>query len=162
VVKIALHSCGARELQTQSKEYSLHYFRSTHNTRIERVWVEVGRHFGRAWRGFVTRLKWLHNLDRGDTEHLWLLHVLFLNEIENDCDAFRATWNKHPISDKGKNMSPDVSSCTNSDVLASETLILTFRTSDFLARQKMALSNHQIISLRKSYMTTMGSLRLSP
>lgn len=85
--------------------------------------MEVGRHFGRAWRGFFTRLGRLHNLDRDNAEHLWLLHVLFLNEIENDCDAFRVTWNKHPISDKGKNMSPDVSLSTNFNLLASETLI---------------------------------------
>jgi ABC-type Fe3+ transport system permease subunit len=29
--------------------------RSTHNTRIERLWVEVGTQFARAWRAFFIR-----------------------------------------------------------------------------------------------------------
>ncbi|KAJ7663363.1 hypothetical protein DFH06DRAFT_986851 [Mycena polygramma] len=37
---------------------------STHNTRIERLWVEVGTQFARRWRAFFTRLGELHRLDR--------------------------------------------------------------------------------------------------
>ncbi|KAJ8519785.1 hypothetical protein ONZ45_g3290 [Pleurotus djamor] len=82
---------------------------STHNTRIERLWVEVGRHFGRQWRAFFSRLERLHHLDREDPHHLWLLHVMFLHEINNDADNFIAEWNAHPISGKDTthNMSPN-------------------------------------------------------
>ncbi|KII84219.1 hypothetical protein PLICRDRAFT_58020 [Plicaturopsis crispa FD-325 SS-3] len=73
-------------------------YRSTHNTRIERTWVEVGRHFGRPWRAFFTRLERAHRLDYKDPHHLWLLHQLFLQDINNDCRTFQDEWNVHPIS----------------------------------------------------------------
>lgn len=80
---------------------------STHNTRIERMWVEVGCFLGRSWRGFFTHLSRLHLLDRTEPAHLWLLQTLFLGDIERDCDQFRSTWNKHPISKIGNNLCPD-------------------------------------------------------
>ncbi|KAJ7751390.1 hypothetical protein B0H16DRAFT_1373775, partial [Mycena metata] len=40
--------------------------------------------------------------------HLWVLHFLFLNEINKDCDEFRNDWNNHPISRKGHNQTPSV------------------------------------------------------
>jgi hypothetical protein len=84
--------------------------RSTHNTRIERLWLEGGRHFARGWRAFFTRLERLHLLERDDPHHLWLLHSLFIQDIQEDCDEFCKHWNSHPLSGKGKNMSPLVRS----------------------------------------------------
>jgi hypothetical protein len=84
--------------------------RSTHNTRIERLWVEVGTQFVRFWRGFFTRLGLLHRLDRKNPSHLWLLHKLFLEDINNDCRDFQDQWNLHPISGNQTNdQSPAVS-----------------------------------------------------
>ncbi|KDR81020.1 hypothetical protein GALMADRAFT_46025, partial [Galerina marginata CBS 339.88] len=81
---------------------------STHNTRIERLWVEVGRSFGRAWRAFFTRLGRLHRLDKSNPNHLWLLHYLFLQSIQKDCEDFQENWNAHPISGPGtKDRSPN-------------------------------------------------------
>ncbi|KAJ4465421.1 hypothetical protein C8J55DRAFT_407249, partial [Lentinula edodes] len=80
---------------------------STHNTRIERLWVEVGSQFGRAWRAFFFRLEGLHGLDRKNRHHLWLLHTLFLDEINNDCKEFQENWNAHPISGEGHDCSPN-------------------------------------------------------
>ncbi|KAJ7016807.1 hypothetical protein C8F04DRAFT_1215348 [Mycena alexandri] len=71
---------------------------STHNTRIERLWVEVGSQFARRWRAFFYRLEALHGLNRSNPHHLWLLHLLFLDMINTDCDDFHAEWNCHPIS----------------------------------------------------------------
>ncbi|KAF8218027.1 hypothetical protein K438DRAFT_1796187 [Mycena galopus ATCC 62051] len=71
---------------------------STRNTRIERLWVEVGTQFARRWRAFFTRLGRLHCLDRKNPSHLWLLHHLFLPEINDDCLEFQEEWNLHPIS----------------------------------------------------------------
>jgi hypothetical protein len=81
---------------------------STHNTRIERLWVEVGSQFARRWRAFFYRLERLHRLDRSNKTHLWLLHYLFLNMINAECQVFQDTWNAHPISGVGHDQSPDV------------------------------------------------------
>jgi hypothetical protein len=81
---------------------------STFNTRIERLWVEVGSQFARAWRAFFYRLERLHLLDRKDSSHLWLVQFLFLDSINKDCREFQRTWNAHPISGEGHNQSPNV------------------------------------------------------
>lgn len=84
-------------------------YSSTRNTRIERLWVEVGRQFGREWRAFFTRLERLHSLNREDSNHIWLLHKLFLPHINEDCKTFQEEWNSHPLSGpKTRNMSPKV------------------------------------------------------
>ncbi|KAJ7571931.1 hypothetical protein C8J56DRAFT_810197, partial [Mycena floridula] len=83
------------------------HFRSTHNTRIERLWVEVGTQFARRWRGFFHRLERCHHLNQSNKHHLWLLQYLFVGDINNDCDAFRNEWNSHPISGEGHNQSPN-------------------------------------------------------
>ncbi|KAF8209154.1 hypothetical protein K438DRAFT_1572843, partial [Mycena galopus ATCC 62051] len=80
---------------------------STHNTRIERLWVEVGSQFARRWRAFFYRLEALHGLNRSNPHHLWLLHLLFLDLINDDCEDFRAEWNCHPISGEGHSQSPN-------------------------------------------------------
>lgn len=79
---------------------------STRNTRIERMWVEVGTQFAYRWRAFFTRLERRHQLDPSNPAHLWLLHLLFLDALNADCDEFRTQWNHHPISGKGKDRSP--------------------------------------------------------
>ncbi|KAF8574027.1 hypothetical protein K439DRAFT_1373636 [Ramaria rubella] len=45
---------------------------STLNTRIERLWVEVGTQFARRWRAFFRRLEDRHHLDSSNPHHLWL------------------------------------------------------------------------------------------
>ncbi|KAJ6491342.1 hypothetical protein C8R47DRAFT_1176898 [Mycena vitilis] len=80
--------------------------RSTRNTRIERLWVEVGSQFARRWRGFFLRLERLHNFDPDNPNHLWLLHLLFLDDLNKDCDEFQDHWNHHPISGKGNDQTP--------------------------------------------------------
>lgn len=89
---------------------ALFKYRSTRNTRIERLWVEVGTQFARQWRAFFTRLEHLHGLERSKPQCLWLLHHLFLDEINLDCKEFQLDWNHHPISGpKGKGRSPTAS-----------------------------------------------------
>ncbi|KAJ7508218.1 hypothetical protein B0H11DRAFT_1704667, partial [Mycena galericulata] len=79
---------------------------STHNTRIERLWVEVGSQFARRWRAFFYRLERMHGLDRSNPHHLWLLHSLFLDMLNEDCARFQEEWNAHPISGEGHDQSP--------------------------------------------------------
>lgn len=62
----------------------------------------VGEHF-------FMRLERLHGLDRENPHHLWLLHKLFLDLIEEDCRRFEREWNNHPISGRTmQNMTPIV------------------------------------------------------
>ena len=73
------------------------------------MWVEVGTQFAYRWRAFFTRLERRHQLDPSNPAHLWLLHLMFLDALNSDCDAFRTQWNHHPISGKGRDHSPLVS-----------------------------------------------------
>ena len=71
--------------------------------------MEVGTQFARAWKVFFLRLERLHNLQRDDAHHLWLLHHLFLPLIDTDCSTFQNEWNRHQISGLGpigKELSP--------------------------------------------------------
>ncbi|KAJ6595295.1 hypothetical protein B0H10DRAFT_2329373 [Mycena sp. CBHHK59/15] len=90
-----------------AKRASFMWGSSTRNTRIERLWVEVGTQFARRWRGFFTRLEQLHGLDHTSPHHLWLLHHLFLDDINFDCQEFQAEWNLHPLGGtRNKGQSP--------------------------------------------------------
>ncbi|KAJ6497288.1 hypothetical protein C8R45DRAFT_898592 [Mycena sanguinolenta] len=81
---------------------------STRNTRIERLWVDVGSQFVRRWRGFFQRLERLHYLDSDRPGHLWLLHTLFLDSINENCEEFQNNWNTHPMNGAGTaNKSPN-------------------------------------------------------
>ncbi|KAJ3531850.1 hypothetical protein NMY22_g7983 [Coprinellus aureogranulatus] len=80
---------------------------STRNTRIERLWVEVGSQFARPWQAFFRRLERLHRLDCSKPAHLWLLRHLFLPKINDDCVSFQENWNNHPIARLGHDQSPE-------------------------------------------------------
>jgi hypothetical protein len=97
------------------KRTSFMWGSSTHNTRIERLWVEVGTQFARSWHAFFFHLEQLHHLDRTNPSHLWLLHHLFLDDINMDCLEFQENWNSHPISGEGHDQSPNIfiSMCSN-------------------------------------------------
>lgn len=73
------------------------------------MWVEVGSQFARRWRAFFYRLERLHLLNIEDPRHIWLLHSLFLDRINCDCDQFCADWNAKPISGIANHRSPNVS-----------------------------------------------------
>ncbi|CAA7263529.1 unnamed protein product [Cyclocybe aegerita] len=81
---------------------------SVFNTRIERLWVEVGQQFACQWCVFFLQLERDHQLDCTDPTHLWLVQHLFLAAINDDCTQFKHTWNVHPISGEGHHNSPNV------------------------------------------------------
>ncbi|KAL5525461.1 hypothetical protein ACEPAF_9331 [Sanghuangporus sanghuang] len=82
---------------------------STQNTRIERLWVEVGKQFVCRWKAFFQCLEDLHGLDIDNPQHLWLLHKLFLPHINDDCKMFRREWNAHTCRGSSTlNQSPNV------------------------------------------------------
>jgi hypothetical protein len=114
VGQIVLHSGGdctsGYSWPCQSKwTYSCLYGSSTRNTRIEWLWVEVRSQFARQLRAFFYWLEHLHLLDCKNPQHLWLVHYLFLDMINSDCQDFQEEWNAHPISGEGKDRSPNVS-----------------------------------------------------
>lgn len=88
---------------------------SVFNTRIERVWLEVGGRFGRQWKAFFLRLERKHLLSRSNIHHRWLLQYLFLEDINEDCNKFCEEWNAHPVSGVGGGRSPNVCILTADD-----------------------------------------------
>ncbi|KAI6149661.1 hypothetical protein BKA82DRAFT_4014167 [Pisolithus tinctorius] len=76
---------------------------STQNCHIEHLWVKARSQFTRHWHTFFTWLEHLHLLDVDNTSHIWLLHILFLNNINHDCQVFQEEWNCHPIGGPSAN-----------------------------------------------------------
>jgi len=76
--------------------------RSVHNIRIERLWVDLTMGFGGKWKRFFQSLELYDGLDIEINTHLWLVHHLFLNEINQDAQEWMGAWNNHPISMRGQ------------------------------------------------------------
>jgi hypothetical protein len=72
--------------------------RSVHNTRIERLWVEFTQGVGAKWKLFFLELEEFYGLDPDLPAHIWLLHWLFLDEINHDVEEWTAAWNSHKMS----------------------------------------------------------------
>jgi hypothetical protein len=75
----------------------LHFLRSVHNIRIERLWVDVTQGFGTAWYNFFIELEVHYNLDPNYDEHIWLLHFLFLCSVDSDAHQWAEGWNSHKL-----------------------------------------------------------------
>lgn len=85
-------------LQLQISHVSV--LRSVHNVRIERLWVDVTSTFGAKWAQFFTHLELHCGFDIHNTNHIWLVHYLFLTDINNDSLMFVHTWNLHRIQSR--------------------------------------------------------------
>ncbi|KAI0350262.1 hypothetical protein OH77DRAFT_1499102 [Trametes cingulata] len=71
---------------------------SVHNIRIERLWVDVTTQVGAKWADFFGMLELHHGLDINNPLHIWLLHRLFLHELNQELSFFAGSWNQHKIS----------------------------------------------------------------
>lgn len=79
-----------------------------HNTRIERIWVNVTHGFGGKWSEFFYELESNHGLNVDNVEHLWLLQHVFLHQINMDAMRWAKVWNSHKIQLRGeRNKSPE-------------------------------------------------------
>lgn len=78
-----------------------HHFRSVHNTRIERLWYDVTSGFGQKWKNFFADLETNCGLTPNIPAHIWLLHHLFLDAINQDAAEWVQMWNNHVIQIKG-------------------------------------------------------------
>ncbi|KAF8160531.1 hypothetical protein K438DRAFT_1619197 [Mycena galopus ATCC 62051] len=81
--------------------------RSVHNTRIERLWYDATHGFRQKWKRFFTDLEVHHGLKPQVPAHIWLLHHLFLADINTDAQEWAEAWNSHHLSIRGeRNRSP--------------------------------------------------------
>ena len=81
--------------------------RSVHNIQIERLWVDVTAQVGATWAQVFIMLELHHGLDINNRNHIWFLHYLFLNSINQQLDFFTQAWNQHRIQIRnGPNRSP--------------------------------------------------------
>ncbi|KAJ7754757.1 hypothetical protein B0H14DRAFT_2404926 [Mycena olivaceomarginata] len=71
--------------------------RSVHNIRIERLWCDVTRGFGRKWSNFFLSLEYACGLRPDLDAHIWLLHHLFLGGINDDAAEWARSWNEHKL-----------------------------------------------------------------
>jgi len=76
--------------------------RSVHNIRIERLWVDMTSAFGSKWKTFFEVLEAHDGLDANNDAHIWLLHFLFLDEINKDAEDWAAIWNNHTLERRGQ------------------------------------------------------------
>jgi hypothetical protein len=82
-------------------------YRSVHNVRIERLWVDITAQIGAAFAEAFTDLELHHGLDINNANHIWLLHTLFLPTLNQRLDFFAESWNQHTIQIRGgPNRSP--------------------------------------------------------
>ncbi|GBE89200.1 hypothetical protein SCP_1502080 [Sparassis crispa] len=72
--------------------------RGVHNTRIERLWVDVTSGYGEKWLVFFCQLEIHWGWDIHNPDHVWLLHHLFLPAINQHALEWAEAWNAHRIS----------------------------------------------------------------
>lgn len=83
-------------------------FRSVHNVRIERLWVDVSHYISQTWNDVFTVLELRHGLDISNMNHIWLLQHLFLSLINEQLTFWAEGWNNHRISQRnGPARSPE-------------------------------------------------------
>lgn len=68
-----------------------------HNIRIERLWVDVGNGWARKWVDFFHDLEDRHGLNVELDSHIWLLHYLFLEPLNQDAMEWAEAWNHHSL-----------------------------------------------------------------
>ena len=78
-----------------------------HNTRSERLWVDLVTDLSDKWRTFFQDLETHHGLNAEDGDHIWLLHRLFLEELNCELEVWTKCWNNHKMQLRGeRNKSP--------------------------------------------------------
>ncbi|KAG1831889.1 hypothetical protein EV424DRAFT_1469964 [Suillus variegatus] len=72
--------------------------RSVHNVQIECLWCDLSSGFGGKWKQFFQDLEQHNRLDLDLESHIWLLHYLFLDVINEDAMEWAESWNNHVIA----------------------------------------------------------------
>ncbi|KAJ6537538.1 hypothetical protein DFH09DRAFT_930763 [Mycena vulgaris] len=112
--------------------------RSVHNVRIERLWADVTAKIGAIWAELFTVLEIRHGLDINNIHHIWLLHYLFLHQINEQLRFFMEAWNQHQIRIRdGPNRSP-------ADMFGFDMLVHGVRGTDPLSEEHMSAEELEV------------------
>ena len=74
--------CCHAQTGTLSKLNSL--LKSVHNTWVEHLWYDVTHEYGQKWKNLFLELETHYGLNPTNLMHIWLLHHLFLEEVNQD------------------------------------------------------------------------------
>ena len=78
-----------------------------HNTRSERLWFDLVNNLSHKWKIFFQDLETCHGMNAEASDHIWLLHFLFLDELNSELKQWVKGWNHHKMQLKGEeNKSP--------------------------------------------------------
>ncbi|KAJ3926141.1 MAG: hypothetical protein NXY57DRAFT_906124 [Lentinula lateritia] len=85
-----------------------HHRNSVQNVRIERLWVDVSHYVSQHWHDAFTALEVHHDLDIQNVNHIWLIHHLFLCQINDSLAFWAESWNSHWVRENnGPSRSPE-------------------------------------------------------
>ncbi len=70
---------------------------STHNQRIERLWGDTNRGITEFYWVLFTELSDTHHVDFENESHVYIIHHLFLDCINEDLQSFKLMWNNHKL-----------------------------------------------------------------
>ncbi|KAJ7079611.1 hypothetical protein B0H15DRAFT_787869 [Mycena belliarum] len=76
--------------------------RSVHNIRIERLWVDYTSGIGHKWVDFFFELELYYGLCHDNPAHIWLIHHLFLHQINEEVQGWADAWNSHKMRLEGE------------------------------------------------------------
>lgn len=76
--------------------------RSVHNIRIEHLWFDFTSGVGSKWKTFFQELEYQGGLDVELPGHIWLIHYLFLDALNQDITDWANSWNNHKMSISGR------------------------------------------------------------
>ncbi|KAJ7833139.1 hypothetical protein B0H14DRAFT_2364428 [Mycena olivaceomarginata] len=114
--------------------------RSVHNVRIEHLWSDITAQIGATWADFFTLLEIRHGLDINNVHHIWLLHYLFLHQLNEQLRFFMESWNQHRIEMRrgpGPNRSP-------ADMFGFDMLALGVRGSELRREDMVPMSEEEM------------------
>lgn len=79
----------------------MHVHRSVHNIHIERLWLDLTAGVGSKWKMFFQELEFAEGLRSDNNANIWLLHFLFLNDINEEIMEWAEGWNSHTMAIQG-------------------------------------------------------------
>ena len=79
--------------------------RSVHNSRIERLWRDLFQGCTSLFYDLFHHLEEVGLLDIDNEVHMFSLHYVYLPKLRHSIEAFRQSWNAHPMSSE-RGLSP--------------------------------------------------------
>lgn len=112
-----------------------------HNVRIERLWADITAQIGATWADLFTILEVRHGLNINNVYHIWLLHYLFLRQINDQLRFFMEGWNQHQLRIRdGPNRSP-------ADLFGFDMLVHGVRGTDPTVEQPMSEEEMEVFGV---------------